>query len=189
MVRHHGLPWPGRWPRFGLTHDRRSFPLDALRSNRNDLFNQLGIYGRLLQQSMGGFFHKISYPHNATAQISRAVGSVKGRRCQGLSIFRSVLIEVVSLNMIDSYQKMLRTRIAGLYHRLDGYTIGRRAVNRHNDTRIGPLEHRFQGWGKCLQSYRGIIDLPPFIVPVPELESTALLPLALAVYSPTSCAA
>ena len=62
LVRHHGLPWPGRWQRFGLTHGGRSFPLDALRSSRNGLLNQLGIYGRLLQQSMGGFFHKISYP-------------------------------------------------------------------------------------------------------------------------------
>ncbi len=81
-----------------------------------------------------GLSIKYADPHNAAAQISRAAGSVQGRRRQGLSILRSVLIEIVSLNMFDCNQKMLRTRIAGLYHRLDGYAVGRCAVGRHDDT-------------------------------------------------------
>src|SRR5208283_2196490 len=76
---------------------------------------------------------KYADAHNAVAQISRAVGSVQGRRRHGLSILRSVLIEMVSLNMFDCNQKMLRSCIAGLYHRLDGYAVGSCTVGRHND--------------------------------------------------------
>ncbi len=80
-----------------------------------------------------GFPIKYANPHNAIAQSSRAAGSVQGRRRQGLSMLRSDFNEVVSLNMFDCYEKMLRTRIAGLHHRLDNYAVGRRAVGRHND--------------------------------------------------------
>ncbi len=71
----------------------------------------------------GGFAIKYANPHNAIAQISRADGSVQGRRRQGLSILQYVFIKVVSLNMFDCDQEMLRTRIAGLQHRLDGDTL------------------------------------------------------------------
>jgi len=80
-----------------------------------------------------GFSIKCVNPHNAAAQISRAVGSVQGRRRQGLSILRSVIIERVSLNMFDCKKKVLRTRVTGLYHRLDDYAVRRFTVGRHND--------------------------------------------------------
>ncbi|MFZ1035861.1 MAG: hypothetical protein WAN57_01520 [Smithella sp.] len=105
-----------------------------------------------------GFSIKNANPHNAIVQTSRAVGSVQGRRRQGLSIIRSVLIEVVSLNMFDCYKKMLCARIAGLNHRLDGNTVGRRTVGRQNDARVQILKHRFQSRRKRFQSYRDLVQ-------------------------------
>ena len=123
LRRHGSLKWSDPGKRFGLVHSGGSFRLDVLYRGRRGQLDQPGIDGKRVHCLWGGFAIKYANPHNAIAQISRADGSVQGRRRQGLSILQYVFIKVVSLNMFDCDQEMLRTRIAGLQHRLDGDTL------------------------------------------------------------------
>jgi len=60
---------------------------------------------------------------STAAEMSRAVGTVHGRRAQGLSVLQG---PAGSVNMLHRYEEMLRPCRAGLEHRLDGDAVERR---------------------------------------------------------------